>query len=136
LRRVDERKNREAQVLLSRPMDRFSVLIYRSNHDEKQRRAATNQEQQTSSYRYVFLIKRAQSVSGSHHSDPRNQRVENKHDRTRKAWTNRKQSRLMKQHPELGSPAGRRILGKSDDSISIEIIVAGDHKQAKRRNNF
>src|SRR5437867_1727355 len=102
-------------------MDGFSVLIYRSNHDEKQRRAATDQEQQASSYRRVFLIKRAQRVPRGHHSDPRNQRVENKHDRTRKAWTDRKESRLMKQHPELGSPTGRRILGKSNDSISIEI---------------
>src|SRR6266581_9811818 len=64
--------------------------------------------------------------------------MKNKNQRTGKSRPDRKQSRLMKQHPQLRAPARNRTLWSLPgfDRKPIEIIVDGDHHQAESGNNL
>src|SRR5258705_7037227 len=75
LRSIQERKERENNILLRRPRLRIAIDINRAENDEERSRGPTNQQQRASSQRCVHLIKRAKCIPNSHHPHPRDQRI-------------------------------------------------------------
>ena len=119
-------------------MQWLAVLINRANENKQPGAYDSYYQQPATAERRIFLIKSAECVTGSHHADPWDQRIEHKDKRTGKRWPKGKQSGLMQEHPELRAPARYWSLRSLPGShrISIEDVVQSDHGDTKARDYF
>src|SRR5215203_2288647 len=108
LRRIQKRQHGVSGSFLLRPFRRVAVSVNHAQDDKEHSRCTANDQEPAPSTLWLKLIKHSKDISRSHHSNPRNQRVNHKYNRTRKAQNRKSVECVVQQNPELGAESGNR----------------------------